>query len=244
MMKKMSIGFALTALMTMAVVSTSAAQSIVVDEVIQSLLLEEAKVQHMQFDVVKAPGTADELRGTAKWRSGGSVQIVYTEDGTGTPLTNPVKEVANATSILTVDESADRSYWANSVYFLSGDLISMLRGVATDLKLIWVFSNGKTIIAEAPDEVYTIHALGGGTEVRLTVDLTMKVVTRIETHSFGVLKSTVDASGFALVESTIYLPGTVVVDDDVTDGDPPVTYTYSNYDVNPTIEERTFRMPQ
>lgn len=219
------------------------ADKITIDEVVHILLLEEAKVQSIQFDVVKSPGTGEEMRGSAKWLSGGKIQQIYTEDGLGDPLPNNVKEVANEASLLEVGVDGQAGYWENAFDYLSMDMITGLRGVAIDPQIIWVFSDGKTITDEAVDNLYTIKAIGAGVEIRLDIDLVLKVVTRGETYRFGSLLSTSDAGSFALVD-TIYLPSTMTVDKDVTDVEPPITFNYSNYVLNPTLQERAFTMPQ
>ena len=227
----------------MATAPQARAAKITIDEVVQILLLDEAGVQSMEFDVVKSPGLAGETRGTAKWQRGERTQQIYTTDGNGDPLANAVKEVTNSTSILEVGLDGLSSYWENAFSEMNGDLLSVMRGVATDPQAIWVFASGKTIMDEAVDNLYTIKAIGGPIEIRLNVNLAMKVVTRMEKYHFGTLKSTADADDFVLV-GTIYLPGTTVVDSDVTDADPPITFNYSNHVLNPVFDERTFEMPQ
>jgi hypothetical protein len=71
----------------------------------------------------------------------------------------------------------------------------------------------------------------------------MRVIRRLEKYEFGVLKSFYEADSFALVD-TVYLPNNIVVDSDVNDAEPPITFTYSNYQVNPSLADRLFELPQ
>jgi hypothetical protein len=125
----------------------------------------------------------------------------------------------------------------------SGDVITILRGVAVDPQLIWVFSNDKTIIDEDPGGQYSVKAIGASMELRMVIDISKKVVTSMETYAFGSLQSTYQASGFVLVGS-LYLPSSVTADPDVNDANPPETFAYSNYVVNPSLPGRIFLMPQ
>jgi hypothetical protein len=219
-------------------------QQIVIDEVLHALLLNEAQILSLQADVVESPGTAEEMRGVVKWQSGGKVQIIYTDDGNGDPLPNSVIVVTNETSFLNIGLDGQRNYRVNAFDYLTGDLITMLRGIAVDPQQLWVFSNEKTIINETGDQQYAIRTLGSAIQIRLEVDLPRRVVTRIETYAYGALTSTVEASSFSLVGGVVYLPATVIVDPDVTDGVGPVTYNYSNYSINPSFSDRIFEMPQ
>ena len=85
------------------------AQKITIDEVIHMLLLEESQIQSIQVDLVQNQGTAEELRGFLKWRSGGNAQLNYTTDGNGDPLPNPIVQVINETSILDLAADGQRA---------------------------------------------------------------------------------------------------------------------------------------
>lgn len=237
------IGLLAIALLSAMIVNPQAwAQKIVIDEVIHGLLLEEAKLESIQFNVVRSPGTADEVRGVVKWRQDGNTQVVYTTDGNGDPLPNDETEVVNETSILEIGLDGQRRYWSNYFDPMNSSLLNIFRGVATNPQLIWVFSNGKTVVDEASDDRYSIVTLGGA-DIRLEVDMQRRVVTRVEKYAFGTLKSTYNVADFVLVGNS-YLPTSITTDGDVGDAEPPLVYEYSNFVLNPSLPDRIFEMPQ